>query len=110
MTKKNASINVQGVSIRIISGDTTDYFSLTDVAKRKSERPDQTISNWLRNRNTIEYLGTWETVHNPNFNTLEFEGFRNRAGLNAFTISSSQWIEKTNAIGITVKKGRYGGI
>lgn len=109
MAKSNTSINVQGFPIRIITGDVTDYFSLTDLAKRKSERPDQTISNWLRNRNTIEYLGTWETVHNPNFNALEFEGFKNRAGLNAFTISSSQWIEKTNALGITVKAGRYGG-
>jgi hypothetical protein len=109
MAKNKTSINVQGLPIRLITGDTTNYFSLTDLAKRKSERPDQTISNWLRNRNTIEYLGTWETVHNPDFNPLEFEGFRNRAGLNAFTISPSQWVEKTNALGITVKAGRYGG-
>ena len=67
------------------------------------------IGNWLRNRNTIEYLGIWETLYNPDFNPLEFEGFRKEAGLNAFTMSPTKWVESTNAKGIVVKSGRYGG-
>lgn len=106
---KNTSITVQGLLIRIAQEKTSDYLSLTDIAKRKSIRPDQTIANWLRNRNTLEYLGAWETLHNPDFNPLEFEGFRQSAGLNSFTISPKQWIEKTQALGIVTKSGRYGG-
>ena len=109
MSKKQTVITAQGISIRVVIGDTENYLSLTDIAKKRSARPAQTIFNWLRTRNTIEYLGAWEALHNPDFNVLEFEYFRNNAGLNSFTISASEWIEKTNAVGIKTKSGRYGG-
>ena len=87
-----------------------DYICITDIAKQKNEiDPTGVIANWIRNRNTIEYLGLWETLYNPNFNPLEFEGFRSQAGLNAFTLSPSQWIEATRAIGLISQAGRYGG-
>jgi len=86
-----------------------DYISLTDIAKYKSDDPTAVIGNWLRNRNTIEYLGIWESLYNPNFKPLEFEGFKKEAGLNAFTLSPTKWIGSTNAIGIISKSGRYGG-
>ena len=85
-----------------------DYIWITDIARQKNDiDPNGVIGNWMRNRNTIEFLGLWETLYNPNFNPLEFEGVRNQAGLNAFTLSATQWIEKTNAIGIIVKKRRF---
>ena len=109
MAKRNI-ITVKDVSIRTIKVDGKDYISLTDIAKQKNVTdPNGVIGNWMRNRNTIEYLGLWETLHNPNFNPLEFEGFRRQAGLNAFTLSATQWIESTNAIGMTAQAGRYGG-
>ena len=109
MAKRNM-ITVKDVSIRTIKVDGKDYISLTDIAKQKNVTdPNGVIGNWMRNRNTIEYLGLWETLHNPNFNPLEFEGFRRQAGLNAFTLSPTQWIESTNAIGMTAQAGRYGG-
>ena len=88
-----------------------DYISLTDMAngKQSESRAADIIKNWLRNRYTIEFLGTWEMIHNPNFKVVEFDHFRMQAGLPTFVISASEWIEKTNAIGIIVKKGRYGG-
>ena len=82
---------------------------MTDIAKYKSNDPTAVIGNWLRNRNTIEYLGIWESLYNPNFKPLEFEGFKKEAGLNAFTLSPTKWINTTNAIGIISKSGRYGG-
>ena len=82
---------------------------MTDIAKRKSDEPSAVIGNWIRNRNTIEYLGIWETLYNPDFKLLEFEGFRKEAGLNAFTLSPQKWVITTNAAGIYVKSGRYGG-
>ena len=82
---------------------------MTDIAKRKSDEPSAVIGNWIRNRNTIEYLGIWETLYNPDFKLLEFEGFRKEAGLNAFTLSPLKWVITTNAAGICVKSGRYGG-
>ena len=101
-------ITVRDVNIRTIQKDCVDYISLTDIAKQKNLiDPNGVIANWMRNRNTIEYLGLWETLHNPNFNPLEFEGVRNQAGLNAFTLSPTQWVEGTNAIGIIVQAGRY---
>ena len=107
---RNNTITVRDVNIRTIHKDGVDYISLTDIAKQKNAiDPNGVIGNWMRNRNTIEYLGLWEALHNPNFNPLEFEGFRKQAGLNAFTLSPSQWIEGTNAIGITAQAGRYGG-
>jgi hypothetical protein len=87
----------------------SDYISLTDIAKHKSDDPTAVIGNWMRNRNTIEYLGIWESLYNPNFKPLEFEEFRREAGLNAFTLSPQKWINTTNAIGIISKSGRYGG-
>lgn len=109
MAKRNM-ITVKDVNIRTIQKDGKDYISLTDIAKQKNVTdPNGVIGNWMRNRNTIEYLGLWETLHNPNFNPLEFEGFRRQAGLNAFTLSPTQWIESTNAVGMTAQAGRYGG-
>ena len=107
---KNNKIVVKGSEISILHIDTEDFISLTDIAKHKdAERTDYVIQNWLRNRNTVELLGFWEQLYNPKFNPLEFEGFRNQAGLNSFVLSPKQWIEKTNAIGLISKPGRYGG-
>ena len=86
-----------------------DYISLTYIARYKSDDPTAVIGNWMRNRNTIEYLGIWETLYNPGFKPLEFDGFRKEAGLNAFTLSPQKWINTTGAIGIVSRSGRYGG-
>ena len=87
-----------------------DYLSLTDIARHKDPvRTDYLISNWLRNRNTIEFLGIWERLHNPGFNPIEFDGIRKQAGLNSFILTARQWIDSTGAIGLTSKAGRYGG-
>jgi hypothetical protein len=104
-----AKINVKGTKITIISFDERDYISLTDIAKAKNPDANAVIANWMRNRNTIEYLGVWEYLYNPHFKPLEFEGFKNEAGANAFTLSPQKWVESTNAIGIIAKSGRYGG-
>jgi len=110
MTKKNNQLTVKGADIRIITGKQQDYISLTDIARyKKKERTDDLIRNWIRNRNTVEFIGIWEQLNNPDFNTVEFDGFRKKAGLNSFTLTPKQWIEKTNAIGIVSKAGRYGG-
>ncbi len=103
-------IEVKGTSITVISGREEDYLSLTDIARYKnSDHSDDLIRNWLRNRNTLEFVGIWEQLNNPMFNPVEFDGIRNQAGLNSFTLTPKQWIEATNAIGITSKAGRYGG-
>ena len=104
-----AKILIKDTSITVISVYENDYISLTDIAKYKSDDPTAAIGNWLRNRNTIEYLGIWESLYNPNFKPLEFERFRKEAGLNAFTLSPTKWVSTTNAIGIVAKSGRYGG-
>lgn len=104
-----AKITVQDTSVSIISSNEKDYISLTDIAKYKSDEPNTVIGNWMRNRNTIEYLGIWESLYNPHFNPTEFEGFKKNAGLNAFTLSPQKWINATNATGIISKAGRYGG-
>jgi hypothetical protein len=104
-----AKIHVQKTDITILKINEDDYISLTDIAKHKNPKPTEVIANWMRNRNTIEYLGIWETLYNPVFKPLEFEGFRNEAGLNAFTLSPQKWIDTTNAKGIVSKSGRYGG-
>jgi len=104
-----AKINVQKTDVTILKINEDDYISLTDIAKYKSNEPTDVIANWMRNRNTIEYLGIWETLYNPVFKPLEFEGFRKEAGLNAFTLSPQKWIEATNAKGMISKSGRYGG-
>lgn len=104
-----AKINVQNTEITVVSYNEADYISLTDIAKFKSDDPTAVIGNWMRNRNTVEYLGIWESLYNPGFNPIKFEGFRKEAGLNAFTLSPKKWIEATHAIGIMSKSGRYGG-
>lgn len=102
-------ITVHDTQVLVISHNENDYISLTDIAKYKSDEPTAVIGNWMRNRNTVEYLGIWESLYNPKFKPLEFEGFRKEAGLNAFTLSPQKWINATNAIGIISKAGRYGG-
>jgi hypothetical protein len=109
MSKKNTKIEVKGQEITVFSMKEQDFISLTDIAKHKSDDPSAVIGNWMRNRNTIEFLGIWESLYNPDFKPLEFEGYRNQAGLNAFTLSAKKWTETTNAIGFVVKSGRYGG-
>ena len=103
-----AKMNVKDTEITVISIDERDYISLTDMV-RNIENGSALIEKWLRNKNTIEFLGIWEEMYNPNFNSPEFEGIKNEAGLNRFILSVKQWIEKTNAIGIIAKAGRYGG-
>lgn len=104
-----AKITVKDTSVSVIPVNENDYISLTDIAKYKSDDPTAVIGNWMRNRNTVEYLGIWENRYNPNFNPLGFEGFRKEAGLNAFTLSPTKWVNATNTIGIISKSGRYGG-
>ena len=101
-------INAGGITIAIKEIDSQKYISLTDIAKKKNpEEPRFVIINWLRNRNTVEFLGIWEKIHNPNFNRVGFDTVRSNAGLNSFIISPSKWIEETNAIGLISKSGRY---
>lgn len=110
MSKKNNKIEVKGISVAIVHQQQDDYISITDIARFKdANRTDYIIQNWLRTRNTIEFLGIWERLYNPDFNPIEFEGFRKQAGLNSFVLTSKQWITKTNAIGLIAKAGRYGG-
>jgi hypothetical protein len=109
-TPKKSTIAVQGADITVLSGQASDYISLTDIAKFKNaEHSDDVIRNWLRNRNTVEFLGVWERLNNVKFNPVEFDGIRIQTGLNSFTLTPKQWIEKTGAIGITSQAGRYGG-
>ena len=106
-----AKIIVQNTQINVLNFKEQDYISLTDMASAKEgdSRAADVIKNWIRSRYTIEFLGTWEIIHNPNFKVVEFDHFRKSAGLPSFVLSASEWIEQTNAIGIIVKKGRYGG-
>ena len=105
-----ATLDVNGTAITVLTQNEDDYISLTDIARYKDPvRMDYLISNWLRNRNTIEFLGIWERLHNPDFNPIEFDGIRKQAGLNSFILTAKQWIENTGAIGLTSKAGRYGG-
>ncbi len=109
--KDMAKIIVQNTEITVVSHMGNDYISLTDMANGKQDesRAADVIKNWIRTRYTIEFLGTWEMIHNPRFKVVEFDHFKMQAGLPNFTLSASEWIEKTNAIGIIVKRGRYGG-
>ena len=112
MSKINKEqISAKGFSIQIYTEDfKNDYISLTDIAKYKNtDDPRFVIQNWMRNRNTLEFIGLWEALNNPNFNRVQFDTFRNEAGLNRFTMTPSKWIESTGAIGIVSKSGRYGG-
>ena len=104
---KNKTINVKGSKITIIKQGDSDYISLTDMLKAKDG--DFFISDWLRNRNTVEFLGIWERIYNPNFNYGEFATIISKAGLNNYKISANEWVEKTNAIGLKATAGRYGG-
>lgn len=105
MAKK---IKVEGNEIGVFSNKEEDYISLTDMV-RGIENGSALIEKWLRNKNTIEFLGVWEEIYNPDFNSPEFEGIRNQAGLNRFILSVKQWVEKTRSRGIVAKAGRYGG-
>ena len=111
MATINRIITVQDIPITISSANEVDYICITDMAIAKSDnsRAADVIKNWLRNRNTLEFLGTWEQIYNPSFKVVEFDHFKQEAGLHTFTLSVSDWIEKTDAIGLMVKKGRYGG-
>ncbi len=104
-----AKIKVLNSEISVLKLNEVDYISITDIAKHKTDDSSAVIGNWMRNRNTIDFLGLWETLYNQNFKPLEFEGFKKNAGLNAFTLSPLKWITNTDAIGIIVKSGRYGG-
>lgn len=110
MAKKVTNIEVKDTTVRTIKHEGEDFVCITDIARQKnSGDPNGVIANWMRNRNTIEFLGIWEQLFNPSFNPLEFEGFRKEAGLNAFTMSPSRWIGATNAKGLVAMAGRYGG-
>ena len=107
MSKK---ITVENLDIVLLSQNEEEYISLTDMARfRDSERTNYIIQNWMRTRYTIEFVGLWEQLHNPNFKSIEFDAFKNEAGTNSFTLTPQKWIETTNAIGIISKSGRYGG-
>lgn len=110
-SKKTSLITVQNVAVTIMNVDQNDYISLTDMAKARTDasRAADVIKNWLRSRTTLEFLGTWESMYNPDFKVVEFDHFKSEAGLHTFTLSAKEWIEKTNAIGMYVQAGRYGG-
>lgn len=105
--KQNSKISVRGTEIAVYSEGDMDFISLTDMLRAKDG--DFFISDWLRNRNTVEFLGIWEQVHNPAFNYGEFATIKSQAGLNSYKISIKEWVAKTNAIGLVAKAGRYGG-
>ena len=106
-TATNATITVRGTEVAVIQREGQDYISLTDMLKAKNG--DFFISDWLRNRNTVEFLGIWESVYNPRFNSGEFAIIKSQAGLNSYKLSVKEWVEKTNAIGLRATAGRYGG-
>jgi len=109
--KKNTIIMVQGIPITVSGSDMDGYISITDIAAAKggNSRAADVVKNWMRNRVTLEFLGTWEQIYNPDFKVVEFDHFKSEAGLHAFVLSVSEWIESTNAKGLYVKRGRYGG-
>jgi hypothetical protein len=111
MGKKGKDIiQAKGFTIEVITNDfVNDFISLTDIAKYKSDEPNDVIKNWMRSKDTIEFLGLWELLNNPNFKPVEFDGFKKEAGYNAFTMSPKKWIENTNAIGLISRAGRNGG-
>lgn len=104
------TINADGREITLLTGfNDADYISLTDIAKYKSDAPADVIKNWLRSKDTIAFLGTWEKLYNPDFKLVDFDQFKNEAGSNAFVLSPKKWIDTTNAIGMVSKSGKYGG-
>lgn len=107
---KKDSLSAKGLSIQVYTEDfMNDYISLTDIARYKSDEPSDVIKNWMRRKDTIEFLGLWESLNNTNFNSVEFDRIKSEAGYNSFTLSPKKWISLTNAIGIISKSGRYGG-
>ena len=108
---KNRVIEVQNVQISISKQDLQEYICITDIAKAKSgeSRSADVVKNWLRNRNTLEFLGTWEMMYNPEFKVVEFDHFKAEAGLHTFVLSVAEWVDQTNATGLYVKRGKYGG-
>lgn len=107
---KKDSLSAKGLSIQVYTEDfMNDYISLTDIARYKSDEPSDVIKNWMRRKDTIEFLGLWESLNNTNFNSVEFNRIKSEAGYNSFTLSPKKWISLTNAIGIISKSGRYGG-
>ena len=103
-------LNINELEIILFKQNEEEYISLTDMAKfRDSERSDYIIQNWMRTKNTVEFLGLWEQLNNPDFNSIEFDGFRNESGSNSFTLTPKKWIQATNSVGIISKSGRYGG-
>jgi hypothetical protein len=111
MSNKIKIIKVQNVEISVITSKQNDFICITDIAKSEDgeSRAADVIKNWIRSRNTLEFLGTWEQMYNPNFKVVEFDHFKMQAGLPSFVLSPEHWVEKTNAIGIYVKLGKYGG-
>ncbi len=106
--KTNAKVVAMGIQVAVLKKNEGDYISLTDIARFKdSERSDYIVQNWMRNRSAVEFLGLWEKIHNPNFNSIEFDGVKNESGANSFSLTPKRWIEATNAIGIITKSGRY---
>ena len=107
---KSEKITAKGTEVTIFQKEKKDYLSLTDIARYKNpHEPKDVVKNWMRSKNTIEFLGLWEVLNNPNFKGVEFDHFKNEAGYNSFTLSPKKWIESTNAIGLISKPGRYGG-
>jgi hypothetical protein len=107
---KRITIEVKGAAVAVLSQNQQDFICITDIARYKdAERTDYLISNWLRNRNTIEFLGIWEQLNNPGFNPIEFDGIKKQAGLNSFILTAKRWIDATGAIGLISRSGRYGG-
>lgn len=108
---KNRIIQVQKIPVSISFGEKNDFICITDIATAKTgeSRAADVIKNWLRSRSTLEFLGTWEAMYNENFKVVEFDHFKQEAGLHTFTLSVSEWIKKTEAIGMYVKRGKYGG-
>ncbi|MFN0035541.1 MAG: KilA-N domain-containing protein [Saprospiraceae bacterium] len=109
MAKPTATLSVEGTEIRFFTEKEDDFISMTDIAKRFNERTDQVISNWLRTRTTVEFLGAWEMLHNADFNPLNFEGIKSQTGAATFVLTITDWVAQTSAIGIRAKPGRYGG-
>ena len=107
---KKSSLQVKGTTIRTLQHNGIDYICITDIARQKNPaEPKDVVKNWMRLKNTLEYLGLWEQLNNPAFKGVEFDSFKSHAGENAFTLSPQQWVKATNAIGIVSKSGRYGG-
>ena len=106
----NKKVEIKGTEVTVITKKDSDYISITDIARYKNpHEPKDVVKNWMRNKNTIEFLGLWEKLNNPNFKGVEFDPIQSEAGFNSFTMSPSRWVETTKAIGIISKKGRFGG-